>query len=142
VGIYKSTDGGDTWTHLAATVGPISTSSPGSVGAFPNNGTNTGNAFAGRSISSIVIDPNNPNVLYVSSTRGVRGVSSVTNGGTTSNPTPARPPYGLFKSTDGGATFTFIWDGGATLPYNGSSPTASVRGVNHVELDPGNSNIV
>jgi hypothetical protein len=137
LGIYKSTDGGDTWTHLASQVTNLTTSSCGASNAagactlFVPNGTYTGDAFAGRSISSIVVDPNNPSTIYVSSTRGVRGVSSVTNGGTTSNPPTARPPFGLFKSTDGGATFSFIWDG-----------NASVRGVNHVELDPSNSNTV
>jgi hypothetical protein len=131
LGIYKSTDGGDTWTHLPSMVTALTTSSCGAsnaVGAcvlLVPNGTYTGDAFAGRSISSIVVDPTNPNVLYVSSTRGVRGVSSVTGGGTSNPPTP-RPPFGLFKSTDGGATFSFIWDG-----------NLSVRGVNHVELDPG-----
>jgi hypothetical protein len=112
LGIYKSTDGGDTWTQLAATTSTSSTA----------NGTYTGNAFAGRSISSIAVAADG--TLYVGSTRGVRGISSVTGGATTNPPTP-RPPFGLFKSTDGGATFTFIWDGNATL-----------RGVNHVELDP------
>jgi hypothetical protein len=105
MGVYKSTDGGNTWTRLST------------------------NAFNGRSISSIVVDPTNANVIYVSSTRGVRGVSSVT-GGATSNP-PGAAPFGLYKSTDGGATFSFIWNGNASL-----------RGVNHVELDPSNSNIV
>jgi len=115
MGIYKSTDGGNTWTHLNSTVTGLTT---------PGNGTYTGDAFAGRSISSIVVDPTNPNILYVGSTRGVRGVSSVTGGATTNPPTP-RPPFGLFKSTDGGATFTFIWDG-----------NASIRGVSRVALDP------
>ena len=122
LGIYKSTDGGDTWTHLTSQVSNLTT---------PGNGTYTGDAFAGRSISSIVVDPNNPSTIYVSTTRGVRGVSSVLSGGATSNPPTARPPFGLFKSTDGGATFSFIWDG-----------NASIRGVNHVELDPSNSSIV
>jgi len=122
LGIYKSTDGGDTWTHLASQVTALTT---------PGNGTYTGDAFAGRSISSIVVDPSNPNTLYVSTTRGVRGVSSVSSGGVTSSPPPARPPFGLFKSTDGGASFSFIWDG-----------NASIRGVNHVELDPSASSVV
>ena len=135
-GIYKSTDDGTTWTQLAATIGPISTSSPGSAGAFPNNGIYTGNAFAGRSISAIVVDPTNPNHLFVGSARGIRGYSSVT-GGATSNPTPPRPPYGLFESIDGGATFNFIWDGCAAPPYNGTCSTSSVRGTHDVELDPG-----
>src|SRR4030095_16876820 len=136
LGIWKSTDGGDTWTKLASQVTNLTTTSCGASNAtgacvLPvSNGTYTGDAFAGRSISSIVVDPTNPNLLYVSSTRGVRGVSSVTGGAITNPPTP-RPPFGLFKSTDGGATFSFIWDG-----------NASVRGVNRVILDPSNPAIV
>jgi hypothetical protein len=135
VGIYKSTDGGNTWTALAATIGPITTFSPGTG----TNGTyGPGNAFLGRSISSILVDPTNAAHLYVSSSRGVRGVSSVTGGGTT-NPPTARPPFGLFESTDGGATFSFIWDGGDGCPAtcDGTNPKATIRGVNHVALDPG-----
>ena len=100
LGIWKTTNGGNTWTQLPAMIGPITTTSPGTG----TNGTyGPGNAFIGRSISSIVVDPTNANHLYVSSSRGVRGVSSVTGGGTT-NPPTARPPFGLFESTDGGAT--------------------------------------
>jgi hypothetical protein len=119
LGIYRSTDSGKKWTKLASMVTALTT---------PGNGTYTGDAFAGRSISSIVVAPNGD--LYVGSARGVRGVSSVTNGAT-SNPPLARPPFGLFKSTDGGATFAFKWDG-----------NASIRGVNHVEMDPGTSTTI
>jgi hypothetical protein len=133
LGLYKSTDGGNTWTHLAAHVGPITTFSPG-VGT---NGTYEGDAFLNRSISGVAVDPTNPNHIYVSSTRGVRGVSSVT-GGTISNPPTPRPPFGLFESTDGGANFNFIWDGGDSCPAtcNGTNPKATIRGVNEVRLDP------
>jgi hypothetical protein len=120
LGIYKSTDGGTTWTHLASTTTTSSTA----------NGTYTGDAFAGRAIQRIAVDPTNPSVIYVTSARGVRGVSS-TDGGPTSNPPTPRPPFGLFKSTDGGATFNFIWDG-----------NASIRGVIDLALDPSNPNIV
>ena len=125
VGIYKTTDGGNTWTHLASQIGPITTNS-----AQGSNGTYTGDAFAGRAIQRIAVDPTNSSVLYVTSARGVRGVSS-TDGGPTGNPPTPRPPYGLFKSTDGGATFSFIWDG------NGTN-----RGVIDLALDPSNPNIV
>lgn len=110
MGVYKSTDGGDTWTQL-----------PGSVGY--------GTGFYGRSISSIVVDPNDSNVLYVGLARGVRGVSSVT-GGATSNP-PVAIPFGLYKSTDGGNTFSLIWNGNGTL-----------RGIARVKLDPLDSQVV
>jgi hypothetical protein len=134
LGIWKTTNGGNTWTQLPAMIGPITTTSPGTG----TNGTyGPGNAFIGRSISSIVVDPTNANHLYVSSARGVRGVSSVTGGGT-SNPPTARPPFGLFESTDGGATFSFIWDGGAACPAtcNGTDPLASIRGVHETAIDP------
>ena len=135
IGIYKSTDGGNTWTYLTSTIGPITTFSPGTG---TNGAYGPGNAFLGRSISSIVVDPTNANHLYVSSSRGVRGVSSVTGGGTTNPPTP-RPPFGLFESTDGGASFSFIWDGGDGCPAtcDGTNPKATIRGVNKVQLDSG-----
>jgi transcriptional regulator with XRE-family HTH domain len=136
MGLYKSTNGGDSWTLVPAVVGPIATSSPGTGGAFPNNGIYTGNAFLGRSISAVVVDPTNPNHLWVASTRGVRGVASVTAGASSNPPTP-RPPFGLFESTDGGATFSFIWDGSPTPPYDGTSAFASIRGVHAFALDPG-----
>jgi len=106
VGIYRSTDGGSTWTLL-----------PGSPAAT-----------RARAISSIVVDPNNPNTLYVGTARGVRGVSSVTGGAVSL--APDAPPWGLYKTTDGGATFSMIWDGHASL-----------RGVNHVELDSAHNTI-
>ena len=135
IGIYKSTDRGNTWAYLSATIGPITTFSPGTG----TNGTyGPGNAFLGRSISSIIVDPTNANHLYVSSSRGVRGISSVTGGGTTNPPTP-RPPFGLFESMDGGATFSFIWDAGDGCPAvcDGTNAKATIRGVNKVQLDPG-----
>lgn len=122
VGIYKSTNGGNTWKKLPDMVTAITT---------PGNGTYTGDAFAARSIGGILVDPTNPNVIYVASSRGVRGVSSVLSGGATTNPPTPRPPFGLWKSSDGGATFSFIWDG------NGS-----IRGVIDIALDPSNPNIL
>jgi hypothetical protein len=135
-GVYKSTDSGDTWTLLPATVGPITTTSPAGGNTFLSNGTYTGPAFDGRAISSIAVDPINANHLYVSSVRAVRGVGST--GGATSHPTTPRPPYGLFESTDGGATFKFIWDGSDACPAtcDGSTAKATVRGVNRVAFDP------
>jgi hypothetical protein len=100
MGIFKSTDGGHRWSFMA------------------------GSSFAlDRAVSSIVFDPTNRNTVYVSTVRGVRGISSVT-GGVTRLP-PGAAPWGLYKSTDGGNTFTMVWDGAGTA-----------RGVTHVELDP------
>ena len=140
LGLMRSTDGGDTFTQVPSSIGPITTVSAGTG----SNGTYTGNAFAGRAISGIVVDPTNPNILYVSSARGVRGVDS-TYGGPTSNPPVPRPPFGLFKSTDAGAHFSYIFDGDASCGPGtclGGGAFSSIRGVHEVELDPTNHNIV
>jgi len=60
----------------------------------------------------------------------VRGVSSVSSGGATSNPPPPAAAFGVYKSTNGGTTFT-----------NVSTALGSVRGVNEVRVDPTNGSI-
>ncbi|HEX9416963.1 MAG TPA: hypothetical protein VF895_09695 [Gaiellaceae bacterium] len=121
LGIWKSMDGGNTWNKLPSQVTDITS---------PGNGTYSGDAFAGRAISSIVVDPLNPKTIYVGSARGVRGVSSVTGGATSTPPSP-RPPFGLWKSTDAGQTFDFMWNGNGTI-----------RGITRVKLDPSNNQVV
>jgi hypothetical protein len=152
-GIYKSIDGGDTWTHLAANTSVPAGSGVDCTCAFGHGGMRTapaysGPAFDGRSISSIVIDPSNPSTMYVSSVRGVRGISSVLSGGVVSS-APGLPPYGLYKSTDAGATFTLLNYQDACLNPDlagnaGIIQTTfgSTRGVHNTALDPRNSSIV
>ena len=111
---------GDTWTHLPSITHTNSVA----------NGDYTGDAFAGRAISEITTEPGNPQSIWVSSTRAVRGVASVT-GNATSSPPPPRPPFGLYHSTDGGQTFNFVWDGNGTI-----------RGISRIALDPSNPNII
>src|SRR6266498_1814650 len=132
-GIYKSMDGGNTWTLFAANTSvPVMTTSCGDAPAY------TGPAFDGRAISSIVV---RGSTMYVGSTRAVRGISSVTGGGVSL--APGLPPYGLWKSTDGGATFTLLAPEGVclnpALPGDAGKIQASfgsARGVNHVAFDP------
>jgi hypothetical protein len=152
-GIYKSTDGGNTWTHLAAHTdvpagSGVDCTAVVGTGGFQTAPAYSGPAFDGRSISSIVVDPGNPSTLYVSSARGVRGVSSVSNGGAISI-APGLPPYGLWKSTDGGTNFALLNYQDVclnpALPGSGGivqSSFGSTRGVHEAALDPSSSSIV
>jgi hypothetical protein len=157
LGIYKSTDGGDTWTQLAANTSVPTGSGvdcdavfgfpPGTFGV-QSAPAYSGPAFNGRAISSVVVDPTNANILYVSSDRGVRGVGSVSSGGAVSL-APGLPPYGLWKSTDGGANFTLLnyQDVCLNPTLAGSAGIiqasfGSSRGVHETALDPGSTSIV
>jgi uncharacterized repeat protein (TIGR01451 family) len=53
-GVYRSTDGGTTWSHVS------------------------GSFFAGNSTSDIVVDPNNANHLYIATLRGRGGIRRTT----------------------------------------------------------------
>jgi hypothetical protein len=125
VGLYKSTDGGDTWT------GPLGK-----------------NELAGKGLGAIVVKPGSPDTLYVATTTALRGQSSVCCSGVT-RPVPDAAKWGLFKSTDGGATWTFIHNGSANAAsctgdlteFNNGS-VCSPRGVRHVVLDPTNPDII
>jgi hypothetical protein len=129
VGIYKSTNGGHSWTKLTDTcvdnpVNPCTT--PGQ------------DSFLGRAISNIVIDPTNSNHIFVGSANAVRGLThTIGNGGQTQLEPGANAP-GLYESTDGGATFTRVWNA-----RNPAAPTTAVtRGINDVALDPLNPTTV
>jgi hypothetical protein len=127
VGIYKSTDGGDTWT------GPLGTS-----------------VFNGRAVGTMAIQPGNSNVVYAGTTRAVHGLNSTDGGGVTLIPlTPGAEKWGLYKSTDGGQTWTFIHNGstnasdcrGNTVEAGNGTP-CSPRGVRRVLSDPSDPNTV
>jgi hypothetical protein len=135
LGIYKSTDGGNTWTHLAAATSVAGASI--SCGVNTSVNAYSGPAFDFRSISSIIVSGS---TLYVGSARGVLGDGVPSGGSFTQNPN--FPPVGLWKSTDGGANFTLI---GSPVPVCNNpllpggafiSSFGSLRGVNDVAFDP------
>ena len=108
LGIYKSTDGGDTWTFV-----------PGS------------DVFRDRAIGALAFDKDHN--LLVGLTSAIRGVSSVSSGGAIGCNTPTTPPgctvRGLYRQT--GATFTRIFTSGRRRPSRrAASPTSSsTRGI-------------
>lgn len=118
VGMYKSTDGGDRW------IGPLGAS-----------------VFAGRAIGSIAVRPGDPDTIYAATTRAVLGISSVSGGGVSLIPGAAA--WGLYKSTDGGSTWTFLHNGSPLASECDTVAEAiavgspcSLRGVRRVALDP------
>ena len=127
VGIYKTTDSGNTWTRLGD--------------ACVDNATytcvNHGDAFLGRAISSLVIDPTDPSHIIVGSARAVRGMSHVIGAGGQTSGEPGANEPGVYESFDGGATFTEVWNG--AKPDSGGTVSF---GVTEVALDPNDPSVV
>jgi uncharacterized repeat protein (TIGR01451 family) len=76
-GVYRSADGGNSWQHV-----------------------NGGSIFTGTSISKIVVDPTNPNRLYVATIRGKAGSFRVSS--------PFQQTWGVYRSVDGGKHWTAL----------------------------------
>ena len=131
VGVYKSTNGGDTWT------GPLGGSA-----------TDTGNPLAGKGVGEILVKPGSPNTIYAATTTALRGMSEVCCSGVT-RPVPGAAKWGLYKSTNGGSSWTFIHNGSAnasdctgSLTEFNNGGVCSPRGVRSIALDPTNPDIV
>ena len=130
VGLYKSTDGGDHWS------GPYGTS-----------------AFNARGVGTIRVKPGDPNTIYAGSAFAVRGHSSVCCYGGISQYRaliPGAPQWGLYRSTNGGATWTMI-HAGSTSPSDCGTDIAAIannttpctpRGVRDIEIDPSDPNTI
>ncbi len=123
VGIYKSTNGGEQWTKIAGAC--VSNATYPCV--VPGN-----DAFLGRGINSIVIDPRNANHILVGSTQAVRGLSHVIGNGGGTRLEPGANAPGVYESADGGQTFTEVWNGNSATSF----------GITDLELDPLNQDVV
>ncbi|HEU4942289.1 MAG TPA: hypothetical protein VFT18_03430, partial [Gaiellaceae bacterium] len=128
VGLYKSKDGGDHWS------GPLGSQ-----------------YFSGRGIGSIEVKPGDSSTIFVGSgAQGSRGISSTCCTGVDRGLNiPGAPHFGLYRSTDGGATFSLVSQGNATN-CTASTPTqvflgqtpCSPRGARRVHIDPVDPNTV
>jgi hypothetical protein len=143
-GVWKTTTGGTSWTPLTDTQSTlfmgaiaVSASNPSTVYAGTGEATNSGLSFYGRgvlkstdagatwtllgnsvfdrrTISQLVINPTDPNTVYVAV--GGSGVNGL--GGNT----------GIWKTADGGATWT-----------NTTTAISTTQSYTDVEMDPTNS---
>ncbi len=100
-GVLKSTDGGDTWSHVS------------------------GDYFQGVSISKLVVHPTDANILYAAVLRGRGGSHRTT-------PT-VHSKYGVWKSTDGGVSWTLL---------NVAKKQDQLNGATDLAIDPQNPNIL
>jgi hypothetical protein len=133
-GLYRSIDGGDHWTRIATNIVDTSVA-PGAI-----DFTST------RGISEVVVDPTNPQRLYVATTTAMLGMTAV-RGGQTQTTGYMQPRVGLYKTQNQGSSWTLIWVPplDPVIPANpniGAGVGDTMFGVRHVKLDPRNNQIV
>jgi len=177
VSVYRSTNGGANWTDLGVGNGSTLAYAPSNpmvvylgevasgVAASSNGGATFGSVVAvGGTVNSIVVDPTNPNNVFVGHSNGV---AASTNGGTSWNPAsigitalsinamamvPSAPMTVLaasgntiYRTTDGGVTWTSrtVSDTVWSLQFDPATTTkayaCSLGGTFYVSSDSGNT---
>jgi len=126
-GVYRSTDGGETWHRLdTRVVDPAVSSAPIDF-------------TASRGISRIVVQPGRSATLYVATAYALAGMSAVRGGQAVLTGGP-QASVGLYRSEDGGASWALLWAAPIAdeTPSPGIPPGTRIRsqGVRDVLLDP------
>jgi hypothetical protein len=103
VGLYRSEDGGATWTLVAGSTAAEAPCASENPAPNPTPAPNSCPVATGRSIGAIAIDPADPTHIFIGTDVARHGSSSV-NGGRFTPPGSAK--VGLYESTDNGAHFT------------------------------------
>ncbi len=133
-GLYRSTNGGDQWERVnTMVIDPVL--SPVAI-----------DFTATRGISTVVVEPGNSQTMYVATTTAMFGMTAV-RGGQSQLTGSLQPREGLYKTVNGGATWSLIWVPplAPILPVNpnlGVGVGDTLVGVRHVRLDPRNPAIV
>ena len=125
VGLYKSTDFGQSWTLVSGSTAATAPCASGG-GTCP--------VAVGRSIGAVAVDPADANHIFIGTDVARHGSSSV-NGGRFTPPGAAR--VGLYESTDGGVSFAAAFLPTNQDAVNPSSPTGADffrGGASDVEL--------
>jgi hypothetical protein len=133
-GLYRSTDGGDHWTRVSTNIVDPAVS-PSAI-----DFTST------RGISSIVVEPGNPKTIYVGTTTAMLGMTAVRGGQSQITGYP-QPRVGLYKTLDGGATWTLAWVPplDPVVPANPNRTAGqgdTMIGVRAIALDPNEKHTV
>jgi hypothetical protein len=119
LGLFKTTDGGQSWSLV-----------PGSQAVAIN-----------RSVGSIAVKRGQPNTIVIGTAVARHGSSSVNGGRRTP---PGAPALGVYRSTNGGASFTLSTDLQAKTPANPSPPAGGSDwfqgGITKLQFDPNNAN--
>ncbi|HMC76541.1 MAG TPA: hypothetical protein VKH34_05400 [Vicinamibacterales bacterium] len=133
-GLFRSTDGGDRWTHVSTNI--LDTA----VSPSPIDFTST------RGISSVVVEPGNPRTIYVATTTAMLGMTAVRGGQSQTTGLP-QPRVGLYKTLNGGDSWTLLWVPplDPVIPANPNQAVGqgdAMIGVRLVKLDPRDPKIV
>ena len=127
-GVYRTTNGGKTWVRL-----PTLISDP-AVSPNPIDFTAT------RGVGRVVVKPGDSKVIYVGTTYALRGMTAVRGGQTVLTGSP-QARVGLYRSIDGGNTWTLEWIPPVKSPFvsaPGFAPGTSevMEGVKDIQFDP------
>ena len=85
--------------------------------------------------AKIAIDPIDGRIIYLAMARGVRGISS-TSGGAVSTTGRGPAELGVYKTTDGGATWSLVWDAQTAGSLRGVTDSRSIRSITRRSTRP------